>query len=1084
MKKQIIVLINILVFLSIICSQFAIAADTSVNDLNSAKAESQKVFDWKMDKDHLSGDYNSIVYGKGLFIAVGNKGIISISKDLEKWDTVFLKDYYFGPDPEGGFNTVLFNGDVFVAAGGRAIAYSKDGYHWNRVDIDNYSNGKQTGFNISYDAIIEHGFSKGRTLILTGMGVLAYSTDGLHWVNQPDVSISHEGMFTIGSIFTNTIYDGSKFVTFCNELIDENYNKKYSVYTSKDGLVWERKETKGFDSKNIECLSFIGGKYYATYYNYYEGTKGSFETKDLADWKESKDKWDKISNVSIEGVNYKLGDGIYSNQKDEGFVQEYKADGTSVLKGLCKGDGKLVAVGSEGLILVKDIDQKGKWMPPGSKVFKSIYSAAVSKTCIVAVGKEGHIIKSEDGHKWSVIKTSIKQSFHSVIYDGNNFVAVGDQGTIAISSNGEAWTLLTAKSHSNLMAVKKLNNKYIAVGSNSTILLSSDAKNWRIVYGAEINPYTGDRIITGVTYSDGMYYAISSMNFDVFSSKDGIAWKQQHGGFREFNDLTFYKGRIVLIGGEWGVTRDMKNFTVSRNDIHSPVHDNEPYRINVFKDFLLTGTADGKIYYSPDGIQWEIADDMQVPDCVNTFVEFKGVYYGFTTYGSVISGVKKGKVKPASDITASYLYNYPDTVGHTSREVKLLNQPIIKNNTVMMTPEAISKIFGGNYNWDKNKKTVQINMGMRTIKLTLNSSKAVANGNKVNLKEKTIKSGNLVYVSAKEAFNSLGYLFTYDSFYRRIYVTIDETTKGKSLSFEPAVFKNNDGNLYFNSIICNSIVYAAVADGSIFTSKDGRNWSRSSDIKDAWFSTILWNGKRFIAAGECITNKKALVYVSDDGVKWSKVDNVPNVKYLTGGTVGACGRTLDQAYTGNDLKQIVMITDDGILTSKDGLEWVKSSEYKGGSICWNKGIYYVSGKNGKLYNSKDGLNWSQMNCKIIINKLISAGDSLWVVQTYGEVNTDSSKLYRSKDGEVWSFVADIPKKIVSEIIYTNKRYILMGNKSEIYSNKDSFGASMVSEDGNIWNYSEAKNLDLTNNALCLDNMVILATSKGLLILDK
>ncbi len=1091
MKKQSIVLINIIVFLSIICTQFAIAADTSVNDLNSSKAASQKIFDWEMDNTHLSGDYNSIVYGKGLFVAVGNKGIISVSKDLKNWDTVFLKDYYFGPDPEGGFNTVLFNGDVFVAAGGRAIAYSKDGYHWNKVDVDNNSNGKQTKFNISYDAIVEHGFSKGKTLILTGMGVLAYSTDGVNWVNQPNVSISHEGMFTTGSIFTNTIYDGNKFVTFCNELIDENLNKKYFVYTSKDGLVWEKKETQDFASKNIEYLSFIGEKYYATYYNYYEGSKGSFESEDLADWQESKDKSDKISNASIDGVDYKLGDGIYSNQKGKGSVSEYKVNGTSILKDICKGDGKLVAVGSGGLILVKDIDQKGKWMPSDGQVFKSIYSAAVGKVCIVAVGKEGQIIKSEDGHKWSIIKTSIKQSLHSVIYDGKNFIAVGDRGTIAVSSNGEAWTLLSSKTNSNLMVVKKLNNKYVAIGSNSTILLSSDSKNWSIVYGTEIDPYTNGQNITGVTYKDGMYYAISSQNFNIFSSKDCKVWKQQNAGFRNFNDLTSYKGRIVLVGGEWGVTRDMKNITLSMEGIHSPVNENEPYKINVFKDFLLTSTADGNIYYSPDGILWDIIGNLKSPDCVNAFVEFKGAYYGFTNNGAIIRGAKMGMVKSASDITASYLYNYPDTVSNKSRVVNLVNQPIIRNNTVLMTPEAISKIFGGNYNWDEKKKTVQINMGKRSIKFTLNSSKAEANGEKLYLKQKPIISGNLVYVSAKEAFNSLGYLFTYDSFYRRIYVTIDETTKGKTLSFKSVAFKNNDGNLYVNSLTCNSKIYVAVAEGGIIcTSKEGINWVRSSVIKDTYFSKVLWNGKLFIAAGYTISDNKTLIYVSEDGVKWSKVDNVPSVNYITDGTVGASGRTVDQVYIGNDLKQTVLVTGDGTtLTSKDGFVWVKSSEQKGGNwfyVYWNKGIYYLSGRdNGKVYTSKDGLIWSPFNNKIQINKLISSGDSLWAVQTYGDVNIDSSRLYRSSDGKVWSYVTDVPQKIIEEIIYTGKGYVLIGHKNSIHSNKDSFGASMISEDGNIWRYSEVtKNLDLTNEALCRDNFVILATSKGLLILDK
>lgn len=1098
MKKRIVTFLSVILLVSLVLTQLTFANNTSVEETGASKQSPEQIFDWTTDASHLSGDFNSVVYGKGVYVAVGKKGLISVSKDLKKWDSVFLTDYDFRPVAEEGFKTVLFNGDVFVAAGGRAVSYSSDGYNWNKVTID-YDDGKHSGFALSDDALIKYGQTKGKNFILTGTGVLAYSPDGINWKNLEGVSVLIEsgGMYISGSFFSNVVYDGNKLVTICTKYTDDNPNIKYSIFTSIDGLAWEESETGDLKYSVDDFLSYIEGKYYISNYNYITYKNDIRESQDLISWKDSEVRADNIC-YNIDDVTYKLGDGIYSYRKDTGFAAEYKVNGTpndtlpgneTRLNGLCKGDGKLVAVGTDGLVLVCSTANKGIWTQPENQSFKSIYSAAAGKDCMIAVGKAGQIIKSKDGRNWLNLKTNITQSLYSVIYDGKKFVAVGGKGTIAVSVNGDTWEVVPHKNEEDLKSIQKINNIYFAVGRN-VILTSKDAKKWSVVLGEGNDMHYSGEPLSSIAWKDGVYYTISSSNSYVYSSKDGVKWEQSSrlkGSY--YFDLCFYKGRFVMVGGGAAISKDMKSEIKLKEGYMD--FDINLIKINVFKDFLLSGMPNGDIYYSPDGIIWSNAGKINSSDCANAFVEFKGKYYGFTTHGMIISGTKKGKIPAASDITANYLYNYPDAIGSGSRVVDLENQPLFKNNSILLTPETISKLIGGKYSYDKSKKTVHVSLGKKNIKFTVNSSYAVVNGKKIKMTESPKISGNSVYVPAQFAFNSLGYLFSYDSFIRRINVTIDETPKKSSITFKPATFKNNDGNLYFQSVGYNGKTYAAVSnDGIICTSKDGMNWMKTVTFKDTTFSKILWNGKRFILAGSTKSSdskENTIVFVSNDGIKWTKLENIPSIKYICDGAVGANGRTDDEVYTGSDIQQTVLVSEDGsILTSKDGLVWEKTLERKAGNwfyVCWNKGAYYVSGRdNGKVYTSNDGLKWSLYNSKIQINRMISSGGSLWAMQTYGTVNTDSSKIYRSDDGKEWSFINDVPQKIIDEIIYTGKNYVLAGDKSVIYSSKDSFGFGMVSKDGDLWNYIETpKNFQNINDSLRYGKIIILATGKGLFI---
>lgn len=147
----------------------------------------------------------------------------------------------------------------------------------------------------------------------------------------------------------------------------------------------------------------------------------------------------------------------------------------------------------------------------------------------------------------------------------------------------------------------------------------------------------------------------------------------------------------------------------------------------------------------------------------------------------------------------------------------------------------------------------------------------------------------------------------------------------------------------------------------------------------------------------------------------------------------------------------------------------------------NQGMVWYS---GEVYTSVDGLTWSPYSSKARINKLICSGDSLWAVEACGD-NNNSSKLYRSANGRDWSYITDIPNKSIDEIIYTGRKYILIGNKSSANSVSESHAYSMVSKGGDLWEYSWAdKNMEFTNVILHSDKRILAATGKGIFILSE
>ena len=133
----------------------AVGGDISANSSNGQT--------WR-EFTTLTGFFNGVTYGNGLFVAVGRnrvgRGTFAYSSDGENWTIGSLPVI---------FNGVTYGNGLFVAVGDRAFAYSSDGQNW------------------MFDSLSDRylGVTYGNGLFVAiGRDVFAYSSDGENWTES------------------------------------------------------------------------------------------------------------------------------------------------------------------------------------------------------------------------------------------------------------------------------------------------------------------------------------------------------------------------------------------------------------------------------------------------------------------------------------------------------------------------------------------------------------------------------------------------------------------------------------------------------------------------------------------------------------------------------------------------------------------------------------------------------------------------------------------------------------------------------------------------------------------------------------
>jgi Pectate lyase superfamily protein len=421
--------------------------------------------------------YNAMVVGNGIYVAVGNNGSIVYSLDGQVWNntTSGTKNSLFG---------VTYGQGTFVAVGGNGtILYSSDGRVWkqpaaiqdyininvyNTNDLVNYQGhvykakaitqgnlptnpaywSSYTLGTVPYTGIndIAYGLigTTGYFVLVTTMGYIYTSTDAVNW------TLSSSGVNTNINAIT---YNSNKFVAVGSAGV-------VLIGTGSTNITWTNSTISNYD--------LFGIRYDGTYYIATGHKNKVYHSTDLITW------------------NRTLIDGFTSTTSSGSHVYAITSWGD-----VYKDNGSL------------QFTQIGT-VASGIENFSVIYYA---NSIFVAMTFSGGIYISSDAITWTA-KSGGPAALNDVYYDSNanRFVIAADGGYLGTTTNNFTTTTFSLHGTNSFKGISQLNNLYIAVGDAGVIYYSTDANIWNTASSGTTQNLRG---ITVANLGGGTYKAIA-----------------------------------------------------------------------------------------------------------------------------------------------------------------------------------------------------------------------------------------------------------------------------------------------------------------------------------------------------------------------------------------------------------------------------------------------------------------------------------------------------------------------------------------------------------------------------------------------
>ncbi len=249
---------------------------------------------------------------KGMFVAVGESGVIYYSKDGINW-TQASASY--------NLNGVSYGKETYVAVGHDGLGdgyveYSSDTKIWQSI---------YTGTDVLRDVA----YGNGKFVALSDVNLFYYSFDGISW--QTASSSSDD--------LTKIIYENGKFVAVGGSIGSPE------IYFSADGISWQTPTNMPSGTPPIEDVAYGNNKYVVV------NGLGIYYSEDADNWSA-----DIGIGSTLRAVAYgydkfvAVGNSGVVNYSSDGVNWYSTSAGSNNLQSVCYGNGKFVAVGNSGAI--------------------------------------------------------------------------------------------------------------------------------------------------------------------------------------------------------------------------------------------------------------------------------------------------------------------------------------------------------------------------------------------------------------------------------------------------------------------------------------------------------------------------------------------------------------------------------------------------------------------------------------------------------------------------------------------------------------------------------------------------------------
>ncbi len=215
--------------------------------------------------------------------------------------------------------------------------------------------------------------------------------------------------------------------------------------------------------------------------------------------------------------------------------------------------------------------------------------------------------------------------------------------------------------------------------------------------------------------------------------------------------------------------------------------------------------------------------------------------------------------------------------------------------------------------------------------------------------------------------------------------------------------------------------FVGITPSEILTSADGQRWTAQKSPVH-WQSTVAFGDGRFVAIGEEPDSGQWISAASTDGINWT-TGNLPADFLVDWVNVGCL------TY-GND--QFLFIAGGEVLTSKDGIEWMRSTPVDTDRVVFANGVFVawspwdVEG----LWTSPNGLQWTRQPQNLGVGFAdIAYGGGLFVaIATSWEFPASA---FVSRDLRNWRRYSPPVDSWLGGVAYANGRFYLLGDNSTI-----------------------------------------------------
>lgn len=459
---------------------------------------------------------NGMAFGAGVFVTIGNSGVIQSSTDGINWTT----------RTSGTSETlrrIYFVNSKFLAIGDkRTLLSSSDGITWSVVAF-NAGTATQDFMSLSYG---------------NGVYILSARSAGTGcYIYRSATATSNTWSYyssplPVGEMINRVEFLKDKFWAF---IVGSN------IYTSADGITWANitgsvvltqpdLSTTTFGSGHQIFNGIYDGTKYIFYGSsaYYSGYGSSF--------------------VSTDGSNFTLlNKTAYIVPQESAII-----------------NGVYFVTGNEGFVTSSD----GLTYAHSGSMYYDLIKTGSKYVAVGAIGSDGQIYNSADFITWTKRTPLNVREFYCAAYDGSVALAAGSGIVYRSATNGDTWVNVFTDATVTFTCMAYGNSRFVAAGwDGSGYFLKTSADqgvNWTTVN-------TDNIYMLKLKYVNGKFFALgqdgSSYLGKVLYSPDGTTWTDitPTTGWEVlyYKDITFDGTKYHLLGIESSAYTPTGFFTLS-----------------------------------------------------------------------------------------------------------------------------------------------------------------------------------------------------------------------------------------------------------------------------------------------------------------------------------------------------------------------------------------------------------------------------------------------------------------------------------------------------------------------------------------